>query len=654
MALQAGDELLNGKYRIERRIGKGGFGSVYLAHDTLLGRQVAIKELLTAMVDDPTVVKRFVLEARVAIDLRHPNIVEVYDVFPEGGDYYIAMEYLAGGSLQDRLRAKGQLSVDEALRIMAQVCAGLAHAHRKGVVHCDVKPANILFAGAGTPKVGDFGIAHISSDLMTRVWRTAAQFTAGTMRYMSPEQLEGVRDDPRVDVHALGAVLYEMLAGRPYLEFETESTPAAQMRNMQRIAEEPARPLPSGVPPWLGAVVKKALGKRLESRYADAGELRAALQATEAPTIQVEELPMVHQVVKMPQRGPGAAVASPVARRPRARGTPVWFWPMVGGGGAMLILVVVLVIFAGLGGGPPVPPPPAETPATLPPTALISRTAAITQSPPVPALSLIFCPEPEGWVQYHVRQGDTFANLNEKLCRLGRHCCVGMDRIADVNRISNEDLITGGQRLCLPCDPDALPLTPTPLPTSAATITPDLRDTATHTATLIPTSTSTPRLTASRTPLPPPTATLPPASQLSSTPIPTPQQGTADTGYKYPPPELVSPDSWEKFQDPNDEFIFEWRPVGTLDGNEYYELSRTDGIDFQWGQVHCTIRLTKETSVQKPAGHDSWPSDGGRWSGCNFYFPSVYRWQVRVVEIQNGTVLRALSPPSAREFIWAY
>ena len=419
MTLQTGDELLSGKYRIEKHIGKGGFGSVYLAHDTLLGRQVAIKELLTAMVDDPTVVRRFVAEARVAIDLRHPNIVEVYDVFPEGGNYYIAMEYLAGGSLQDRLRAKGHLGVDEALRIMAQVCAGLAHAHRKGVVHCDVKPANILFTGAGTPKVGDFGIAHISSDLMTRVWRTATQFTAGTMRYMSPEQLEGVRDDPRVDVHALGAVLYEMLAGKPYLDFETESTPAAQMRNMQRIAHEAPRPLPSRVPSWLGAVVAKALRKRPDSRHADAGELGTALQPVGALTIRAEPPAGPAETTTRRAPSPKPAGPRPVPPRRKVKGIPVWFWPAVGGGGAMLVLVLTMVLFAGLGGGPTAPPaatatlestatttytPTASPTNTVQPTATSAPTPTIVPSPTSQATYTVVWP-PAG-CDAHVDLGD--------------------------------------------------------------------------------------------------------------------------------------------------------------------------------------------------------------------------------------------------------
>lgn len=367
MALRAGDELLNGKYRIERQIGQGGFALVYLGHDTIHDHQVAIKELVVTLVHDKSAIDRFMAEGKAAKLIRHPNVVEVCEVFPEGDNYYIAMEYLPGGSLQDRLRKKGSLSVDEALRIMGRVCAGLAYAHQKGVVHCDIKPANILFAVDGTAKVADFGIAHVSADLMTRVWRTATQFSAGTLQYVSPEQLEGKRDDSRVDVYALGAVLYEMLAGKPYLGFEAESTPAAQVRNAQRITQEAPRPLPSRVPSWLRAVVMKALGKRAESRYADAGELKKALLGTEAPAIPPAAPPTALD--------PGSGIEN--ARQPAV---PSWLWPAVGGVGALLVLTLVLVFFAGLGRGTTVPASGTE-PVALSTTAVVAPTDTSTPGP---------------------------------------------------------------------------------------------------------------------------------------------------------------------------------------------------------------------------------------------------------------------------------
>lgn len=163
---------------------------------------MAVKELIPALVGDEAMLKRFLAEARAT------------NVFQEGGNYYIVMECMAGGSLEDRLRERGALPVDEAVRVAAEVCQGLQVAHRQGVVHCDLRPANILFAADGSAKVADFGIAHVSEEMLTRTWLTPAGFVAGTLPYMSPEQADGVRDDPRVDVYAVGAVLYRMLTGQ--------------------------------------------------------------------------------------------------------------------------------------------------------------------------------------------------------------------------------------------------------------------------------------------------------------------------------------------------------------------------------------------------------------------------------------------------------
>jgi serine/threonine protein kinase len=180
---------------------------------------------------------------------------------------------------------RGSISVDEALAIMDDLCAALDYAHGQGVVHCDLKPANVLFDEAGTAYVADFGIAHVSEDMMTRLVHTGTGMVMGTVRYMAPEQLDGVRDDPRVDVYALGALLYEMLAGRPYLDFETETTPAAQARNIARIQHEEPQALATvspSVPAWLAAVTDRSLHKAPEARWPSAGVLREALRSPDA------------------------------------------------------------------------------------------------------------------------------------------------------------------------------------------------------------------------------------------------------------------------------------------------------------------------------------------------------------------------------------
>jgi tRNA A-37 threonylcarbamoyl transferase component Bud32/streptogramin lyase len=278
--------MLDNKYQIEAIIGQGGFGFVYRARERLTGETVAIKELVPSFVRDQQMVRRFIQEARATLRLTHPCIARTHTIFADRGTYYLCMEYLSGGSLADRLQG-GPLAVEEAVRIARTLCQALAHAHQEGVVHCDIKPANVLFDARGRPRLADFGIAHVSSQLMTRQFFTSTGVTMGTVRYMAPEQLEGVRDDPRIDVYAVGALLYEMLAGRPYLDFEEATTPAAQMRNMQRIQSTPPAPLRAlnpSVPEDVARAVVRALRKAPAERFGSARTLAQALQAPVPPT----------------------------------------------------------------------------------------------------------------------------------------------------------------------------------------------------------------------------------------------------------------------------------------------------------------------------------------------------------------------------------
>jgi len=279
VAVKPGDILLNGQYKIIDTLGRGGFGFVYKTQDTLLNEVVALKEMFPF--HDVELARRFLIEAKATMRLSHPNIVRTYNAFSEDSRYYIVMEYLPGGSLEDRLQREGKLPLAEAIRIMDDVCQGLNYAHQMGVVHCDVKPANVLFAADGTAKVGDFGIAHVSQALLSRSWHTATSLAIGTIFYMSPEQLDGVRDDCRVDVYALGAMLYQMLTGHPYLDFAEENTPAALAQNMMRVRKEiprSPRSINRRTPRWLEAVVLKALAKDPAHRYPDADALRKALR----------------------------------------------------------------------------------------------------------------------------------------------------------------------------------------------------------------------------------------------------------------------------------------------------------------------------------------------------------------------------------------
>lgn len=383
MTLQRGHLLDRGRYQVVRPLGRGGYGCVYLGADTRLGEAVAIKELIPALVDDKATVKRFVQEARSTMRLTHPNLVHTRDVFQEGDNWYAVMDYLPGGSLADRL-GRSPMPVDEILRIMADMCAGLTYVHAHGVVHCDIKPSNVLFDERGRATLADFGIAYVPIEFSDRSWRTHSDFAAGTLYYMSPEQTEGVRDDPRVDIYALGALLYEMLAGHRYLEFDTRNTPSAQAKNIDAIKTQMPEPL-TGVPSTLNAAVMRALAKNPEERYPDVRALVAVLSHV-MPRSMFAPMPTAGQEPKaMPLP---AAPAMPVSRH-RISSKTLMTW-LAGATSLMVIALIVGVLLLGGGGGEPTstPSPAGATPATAPPSPTF-RPPALTEPAetptPVPA-----------------------------------------------------------------------------------------------------------------------------------------------------------------------------------------------------------------------------------------------------------------------------
>jgi len=285
------------EYRIVRVLGQGAFGIVYLAHDTQLDRPVAIKELSAPAQADETAFRRFLQEARAAGGLNHPHIVTVYALRHTKSDFYLVMEYLPGGSLRGLLNKRGRLQPDEAARLAAEVCEGLAAAHAKGIVHRDIKPENILLTADGHAKVSDFGIAHVPRGTggTYRGGLTEAGFQPGTLLYMSPEQIRGQKVDGRSDVYQVGALLWEMLTGRHYVDVEglmrrareTAGTNALrlQARLYELLEEAICQRAPEGiqgdVPAWLVQAVTSALAKDVVKRP-QAEELAQALRQGEA------------------------------------------------------------------------------------------------------------------------------------------------------------------------------------------------------------------------------------------------------------------------------------------------------------------------------------------------------------------------------------
>lgn len=273
MADTGGLPVYNGRYRLHRQLGRGGMAVVYLAHDQLLDRPVAVKVLNADFAGDPSFVERFRREAQAAANLSHPNIVGVFDWGEEDDTYYIVMEYIEGRPLDEILAAEGPLHPDRAADIAIDVAAGLALAHRRGVVHRDIKPGNVMIAQpGGQVKVTDFGIAKVvggDSEL------TQAGTVMGTASYFSPEQAQGKRLDPRSDLYSLGVVLYEMTVGRP--PFTGESPVAIAYQHVQE-PPRPPRSINPAIPRALEAITMKLLAKEPVRRYPSAEDLRADLR----------------------------------------------------------------------------------------------------------------------------------------------------------------------------------------------------------------------------------------------------------------------------------------------------------------------------------------------------------------------------------------
>ena len=305
--------VLNGRYRLLELIGSGGMAVVYRGVDLLLQRDVAIKVLREGYASDPAFLARFRREAQAAARLHHPNIVTVYDVGQDGSQNYIVMEYVDGQDLKSYIRQRGRLSVAEALNIAIQICAGAGHAHKAGVIHCDIKPQNVLVTKDGLVKVTDFGIARALSELAL----TEAETVWGSPLYFSPEQAAGEPPSPASDVYSIGVTLFEMLAGVP--PFQAEKATALALMHMRQ-EPPPLGPLNPQVGPQLEWIVRKVLAKEPAARYRTAEQLAYVLSEYRRSGEQVTGYQPA-AVAALPARG--APVAPPMGAPPSRAPLPV-------------------------------------------------------------------------------------------------------------------------------------------------------------------------------------------------------------------------------------------------------------------------------------------------------------------------------------------
>lgn len=246
--------VLDQRYELEEFIGGGGMADVYKAKDLLLGRPVAVKILHDQFKSDTEFINKFHREAQAAARLSHPNIVNIYDVGVNENLHYIVMEYVPGSTLKDKIRQEGHLSVPESLRIAKDIAGALAHAHANNIVHCDIKPHNILMMPDGSAKVADFGIARA----VTESTMTYSGNVVGSVHYFSPEQAKGTMITPKSDVYSLGVVLYEMLTGK--LPFTGETPVSIAVKHLQE-EPVPVGKIDPAIPAVVEAIVSRAMSK---------------------------------------------------------------------------------------------------------------------------------------------------------------------------------------------------------------------------------------------------------------------------------------------------------------------------------------------------------------------------------------------------------
>lgn len=301
---------LGNRYRLDERIASGGMGDVWRGTDQVLGRTVAVKSLLPALLDEPGFAERFRGEARTMATINHPGVVDVYDFGSDQQIAFLVMEYVEGDALSSTLSRVGRLTPARTMALLAQAADALHAAHEKGIVHRDVKPGNLLVRPNGTLVLTDFGIAR--SDLVGQL--TAAGSVLGTASYISPEQATGAVATPASDVYALGVVAYQCLAGRRPFEGDNPLEIA-----MKHVREAP-RPLPADIPPQVRVIVERAMAKEPAARWPSAAALASVARQAKLALSRGGTAPAgpISAVPSSPA-APAARAQVPAASRPQPR-----------------------------------------------------------------------------------------------------------------------------------------------------------------------------------------------------------------------------------------------------------------------------------------------------------------------------------------------
>ncbi len=322
-----GQTILAGRYHLLETIGAGGMAEVFHARDLRLQREVALKVLRQDLIVDPTFRERFLQEARAAANLVHPNIVTVYDFGQDGQHYFIVLEYVLGTDLKTLLRRRARLSIGEAVDLVVQACSGIGYAHRAGLVHCDLKPQNILVTPDGRAKITDFGIARALASIQPD---ESSDIVWGSPQYFAPEQAAGGPPSPASDVYSIGVILFELLTGR--LPFEGDDPVSLAQQHLAAPPPSLRAFLPD-IPPALEQIVLKVLSKEPSARYRTAEQLGRVL-TTFAP-VAASPQAAVAPATPLPASPPdGATIPAPAA-------TPTIDW---------LALVLGLLAFLAVAG----------------------------------------------------------------------------------------------------------------------------------------------------------------------------------------------------------------------------------------------------------------------------------------------------------------